>query len=91
MKGSSGGLGAGTALAYSISPEVLTIDSTYLSLNIDIYLSDMRCRWALLCVGIHSERCMNVCSGKSYHLLFPLHHPGFEAPHSSVSESTFGI
>jgi hypothetical protein len=64
MKGSSGGFEAGTAFAYPISPVPDTRDLTYLSLNIDIYLGDMRSRWAFLCVGIHLERCYNRRSGK---------------------------
>jgi hypothetical protein len=59
MKGSNGGFEAGTALAYSISPVPNSRDLTYLSLNINIHLGDMRRRWALLCVGIHCGRGSN--------------------------------
>jgi hypothetical protein len=82
MKGSSGGFEAGTAFAYSISPVPVTRNSMYLSLNIDIYLSDMRSRWAFLCVGIHLERCYNRSSGKELS-------PTFSASSSGIRGPTF--
>ena len=57
MKSSSGGFEAGTALAYNVSPASPFLNWTYLSLNIYVHLSNVSRCWALLCVGIHSERC----------------------------------
>jgi hypothetical protein len=90
MKGSSGGFEAGTALAYSISPVPIFRTLTYLSLDIDIDLSDMRCRWALLCVRIHSERCNNVYDGRSITYFFRFIIQDLRPHIHAVFGSTFG-